>query len=159
MDRRSVLASLLGGAALALGAAGRKPAAAAVVFRERVPVSGFFFDYCNIGEEVAYQGVCNVISLLTFDRNGGFHMEAHTNCHMDAVGRTSGHRYVANEQDHFNFNDPGPLPSELTQLTSFQLISQGPGGNFVLRTQAHFTVNGQGEVSVFFTDFTAECHG
>jgi hypothetical protein len=159
MDRRTMLASLLGGAVLALGAAQRKPAAAGVENEYRVPVSGVFFDYCNNTEEVAYEGICHVLSLLTFDQNGGFHVEVHTNCHMEAVGLTSGRRYVVNEGDSYSYNEPGPLPSEVTQLTSWRAISQGPDDNLLLRGQLHFTVNGRGEVTVFFGNFTTDCHG
>jgi hypothetical protein len=157
MDRRTMLASLLGGAALALGAVGRKEAAAGVV-QFRAPFSGVFTDDCN-SEDVAYQGICHVLSVLNFDQHGGSHIDVQTNCHMDAVGLTSGRRYVVNEGDHFSFNSRSPIPLEITQLMSWRAISQGAADNLTIRSQMHLTVNARGQVSVFFSDFSADCKG
>jgi hypothetical protein len=158
MDRRTMLASLLGGAALALGAVGRKEAAAGAS-QFRAPFSGVFFDDCNNSEEVAYQGICHVLSVLNFDQNGGSHIDVQTNCHMDAVGLTSGLRYVVNEGDHFSFNSRSPIPLEITELMSWRAISQGAADNLTIRSQMHLTVNARGQVSVFFSDFSVDCKG
>jgi hypothetical protein len=130
-------------------------AAASVIVNVDIPVSGAVFNPCN-GETVTFSGIDHFTIQVTFDGAGGFHADAHDNVHVTATG-SLGNSYEGNQEDNNPFN--GRVGFEQTFGLTFSEISKGSAPNFELHILQHITVNANGTVTVFFSNFTANCRG
>ena len=130
-------------------------AAAAVTVNVHIPISGAVFNPCN-GETVTFTGSVHVIQAVTFDGAGGFHLVENDNIHVTATG-SFGNAYEGNEEDQFQLN--GRVGIEQTVGSTFSEISKGSAPNFEEHFLQHITVNANGTVTVFFTNFTSSCQG
>jgi len=130
-------------------------AAASVTVNVQFPISGAVFNPCN-GETVTFTGTVHVIQAVTFDGSGGFHLVANDNIHVSATGNF-GNSYEGNEEDQFQLN--GRVGIEQTVGSTFSEISKGSAPNFEEHFLQHITVNANGTVTVFFTNFTSSCQG
>ena len=120
-----------------------------------IPVSGAVFNPCN-GETVTFDGVDHFTIQLTLDGAGGFHAKTHDNIHVTATG-SLGNSYEGNQEDNNEFN--GKVGFEQTFGVTFSEISKGSAPNFEQHFLQHITVNANGTVTVFFTNFTSNCRG
>jgi len=111
------------------------------------------------GEFVELSGSLNFVFHTTFDNSGGRHLQLHSNLQgVSGTGTTTGTRYRASQSDLDEFNEvAGDAPFESTTVTSFRIVGQGPGNNFVVHESAHFTVNAGGEVTAQHDHFSVEC--
>ena len=130
-------------------------AAASVIVNVDVPISGAVINPCN-GETVTFSGVDHFTIHVTFDGAGGFHADAHDNIHVTATG-SLGNSYEGNQEDNNPFNAKVGLES--TFGLTFSEISKGSAPNFEVHILEHITVNPNGTVTVFFSNFTANCRG
>jgi len=130
-------------------------AMARVVTNADFPVSGTVFNPCN-GETVTFTGIVHVIQAETLDGAGGFHLVENDNIHVTATG-SLGNSYEGNEEDQFQLN--GRVGIEQTVGSTFSEISKGSATNFEQHFLQHITVNANGTVTVFFTNFTSNCRG
>src|SRR5215470_18832576 len=126
-------------------------AAASVTQNVQIPISGAVFNPCN-GETVTFTGIVHVIQAVTFDGAGGFHLVANDDIHVTATG-SFGNSYEGNEEDQFQLN--GRVGIEQTVGSTFSEISKGAAPNFEQHFLQHITVNPNGTVTVFFTNFTS----
>jgi len=127
----------------------------APVFNVDIPVSGAVFNPCN-GETVTFSGIDHFTIHVTFDGAGGFHADAHDNIHVTATG-SLGNSYEGNQEDNNPFN--GKVGFEQTFGLTFSEISKGSAPNFEQHVLQHITVNANGTVTVFFSNFTSNCRG
>jgi len=127
----------------------------APVLNVDIPVSGAVFNPCN-GETVTFSGIDHFTIHVTFDGAGGFHADAHDNIHVTATG-SLGNSYEGNQEDNNPFN--GKVGFEQTFGLTFSEISKGSAPNFEQHVLQHITVNANGTVTVFFSNFTSNCRG
>ena len=152
IGRIMVVVSSLAMAALLLIAV---DATAAVVVNVDIPISGTVFNPCN-GETVTFSGIDHFTLRSTFDGAGGFHADAHDNIHVTATG-SLGNSYEGNQEDNNPFN--GRVGVAQTFGLTFSEISTGSAPNFEQLILQHITVNPNGTVTVFFSNFTSNCRG
>src|SRR5258708_6176082 len=150
--RRIMVVSSLAMAALLLIAVN---AMAGVVVNVDIPISGTVFNPCN-GETVTFSGIDHFTLHVTLDGAGGFHADAHDNIHITATG-SLGNSYEGNQEDNNPFN--GSVGVEQTFGLTFSEISTGSAPNFEVHILQHITVNPNGTVTVFFSNFTSNCRG
>ena len=130
------------------------PALAATVFNVTVPVN-LTIGTCNDGEVVTISGLVHEIFLLTFDGSGGVHVDFHENFE-DVTGVGSlGNTYHAPVAENSSFN--AVVGHESTITVSELFVSQGSAPNFSLKENVHITVNPDGTVTSFDSDFTTQC--
>jgi hypothetical protein len=153
--KRIVLMSSLAIAALLIFAV---KATAAVITNVDIPISGAVFNPCN-GETVTFTGVDHFTAHVTFDGSGGFHSDFHDNIHVTSTG-SLGNSYEGNQEDngprHISGNNLG---AEQTLPFTFSEISKGSAPNFEVHALQHITINANGTVTVFFSNFTSSCRG
>lgn len=113
-------------------------------------------------DAVVVSGTAQLVSKVEeMDENGGLHTMVHISMKgLKGVGLITGANYVG----------VGPIleignlvslsgPFERTEVVEIGLIGQGDIPPFVFKMHAHFTVNANGEITVFFTEslLPAEC--
>jgi len=130
-------------------------AAASVTVNLDIPISGTAFNPCN-GETVTFSGIDHFTIHVTFDGAGGFHADAHDNIHVTATG-SLGNSYEGNQEDNNPFN--GRVGLVQTFGLTFSEISKGSAPNFEVHVLQHITINPNGRVTVFFSNFTSNCRG
>ncbi len=129
------------------------------------PLNGFFTNPCN-GEVVAAAGgYLHSFYFVSMDADGAIHVESHDNVQAgEAVGLTSGERYVFNGADNLNTNnaafgvvsvDGRAIGGTLVHYV--RAVSPGSGDNFFVRIQQHLTIDANGVVTVLRDDETTEC--
>jgi hypothetical protein len=133
-------------------------AMAAVLTNIDIPISGAVFNPCN-GETVTFTGVDHFMAHVTLDGAGGFHSDFHDNIHVTGTG-SLGNQYEGNQEDnsptHISGNNLG---AEQTLPFTFSEISKGSAPNFEVHALQHITINANGTVTVFFSNFTSSCRG
>ena len=157
--------SILIALAIALGMIGVSGAgsaqAKATVFTDNVqiPINLFVFVPCaagGAGEDVDLSGTLHVLFRTTFDSRGGFHSKFHFQPQgVSGTGLTTGDKYQATGVTQGT--DNGKVGFESTFVNNFRIIGQGPGNNFLVHGNFHFTINANGEVTAFVDNFRVEC--
>jgi len=130
-------------------------AAASVITNVHIPLSGTAFNPCN-GETVTFSGIDHFTVHVTLDGAGGFHADVHENIHVTGTG-SLGNSYEGNQEDNNPIN--GRVGLEQTFGLTFSEISEGSAPNFEMHVLEHITVNANGTVTVFFSNFTSNCRG
>jgi hypothetical protein len=130
----------------------------AMIFNDvKIPVAGTLANPCN-GEPFAFSGDVHESFHVTFDAGGGLHVDEHFNAQgITGVGLISGDKYTGNEASHDEFNTR--FGYEETFTHHFAMISNGSAPNFVISEVFHVTFNANGDLTVFFDNFSAECRG
>ena len=77
-------------------------------------------------------------------------------CHGTAVGQTTGTNFIFNQGGTFTFGTNGTTVTG-TQVSNFQLISQGAAPNQRVQYTFHATIASNGNVAVFFEDVKSVC--
>lgn len=151
MTKRIMLLASFATAMLLLTAANANASAQQTNFT----FNGAILNPCN-GETFTYAGSYHGVFNMTFDGSGGFHLVSHDNIHVAGTG-DQGNSYVGDESDNSTLN--GRVGIEQTLNTSFSMISQGGAPNFEIHAVTHITVNPNGTVTVFFSNFSSACRG
>ena len=151
MTKRVMLLASFATAALLLTAANANASSQ----QSNFTINGAILNPCN-GETFTYAGSFHGVFNVTLDGSGGFHLESHDNIHVAGTG-DQGNSYVGGEEDNLTFN--GHVGIEQTSTTSFSMISQGAAPNFEIHGVFHITVNPNGTVTAFFSNFGAACRG
>jgi len=145
-----------------IGTIGTTPALAkATVFTDNVqiPIDLPVFVPCaagGAGEDVFLSGPLHVLIRITIDNLGGFHATFHFQPQgISGTGLTTGDKYQATGETLETFN--GKVGFEDTFVNNFKIIGQGPGNNFLVHENFHFTVNANGQVTAFVDNFSFEC--
>jgi hypothetical protein len=111
------------------------------------------------GEFVLLNGSLQFLFHVSEDVAGGFHFKTETNPQgLSGYGQTSGDSYqgTGNTGGGTNGSFSG-LPFTESFVNNFRIIGQGPGNNYVIHTNAQFTVNANGTVVVSNVKMTADC--
>ena len=148
------------GVALALLLPATKAAAQATV-DTHVPVSAVLTNPCT-GEAFQGSGFIHVKVFQVLDPN--FHVSMEANVESFQGVTATGVKYVVPEQlSSHTIADTDAVPANGTDEEIAQLIRQGEDGSlvtgddFFIRISAHFTYNGNGDLTASFSDLTTEC--
>jgi len=145
-----------------IGMMGTTPALAAAstfTVSQSFPINIVVFVSCaagGAGELVELTGNLHDLFTVTFDARGGFHLSVLDNPQgLSGTGFTTGDKYQGTGETRSNFN--GTVGLEETYVNNFKIIGQGPGNNFLVHENLHFTVNANGQVTAFVDNFSVEC--
>ena len=110
------------------------------------------------GEDVLLQGTLHTLFTFTINGNnvsGKSHFQPQG---VSGVGLTTGATYRATgvTQDHFKTSLQNEQ-ANLTGVNNFRIIGQGPGNNFIVHDNFHFTINANGDLTVSHDNFTTDC--
>ena len=138
-------------------------ALAAVETNENVPLDMVVYVPCangGSGEYVQLIGDLHVMSLVTFDKNGGLHLVSlYQPMGVTGYGDVTGDKYQATGVTRDNLNiQPAEYPYESTYVNNFRIIGAGPGNNFTVHENVHVTVSASGEVTTEVDNFRVECN-
>jgi hypothetical protein len=148
---------MLAGLAVALCLVSTTPARATVT---RTPIEFTSFA-CPVfpeenGEVVTGTGRCVTVTTVTYTRGGGYQSHLEYQCHGTAVGQTTGTHFTFNQAGTFGFGTNGTTVTG-TQVSNFQLISQGSAPDQCVQYTFHATIDSNGNVAVFFEAFKSVC--
>jgi hypothetical protein len=148
---------MLAGLAVALCLASTTPARATVT---RTPIE-FTIYACPVfpeenGEAITVTGRCVTVTTVTSTPGGGYQSHSPFQCRGTGVGQTTGTNFSFNQAGTFNFGTNGTTVTG-TQVSNFQLISEGSAPNQRVQYTSHATINSNGDVAVFFEDFKSVC--
>lgn len=151
---------MLAGVALPLLLPAGKAAAQAIV-DTHIPVSAVLTNPCT-GETLQGSGFEHVKIYESFAPN--YHVSMEANVESFQATTITGVRYVVPEQlSSHTIADTDAVPANSTDEAIAQLIRQAEDGSlvtgddFYLRFSAHFTYNGNGDLTASFSDLTMEC--
>jgi hypothetical protein len=159
MDRRAMMLSLLGGAAVVLGLDRTTPAEASVDVNVTVPVSDTLSNPC-VPELVDISGDLHTLIHSTVDNAGGTSFDLHISFQGSGIGESSGVEYVSSStfQDS-TYVAAGGFPTEHTVDSQLKLISQGPLDNFLMTARMHMTINANDNITADVLSVTGVCQG
>jgi hypothetical protein len=136
-------------------------AAAQAAVDTHVPFTATAVNPCT-GEALAGSGFIHVKVFESFDPN--FHASMEANVESFQAMTVTGVRYVVPEQlASHTIADTDAVPANGTEEEFAQLIRQAEDGSFVagddfyVKISAHFTYNGNGDLTASFSDLTTEC--
>jgi hypothetical protein len=113
------------------------------------------------GENILLSGTAHLLVHMATDESGGTHFVLAFNYQrMSGAGLVTGDKYQGIDAEITTSHDFDPFvapPYELTFTHPTRFIGQGPGNNFMLFTQNHFTVDATGKVTSSRFRFTIEC--
>ncbi len=158
--QRKLRSTMLVAAALALVLPAGKAAAQATV-DTHMPVTLAGTNPCT-GEVFEGSGFVHMKVFETFDPN--YHVSMELNLESFQATTVTGVRYVAPLQAaSHEIADTDFVPANSTVEEMVQFIRQAEDGSFVMgddfffRLSAHFTYNGNGDLTASFSDMTTEC--
>ena len=126
-----------------------------------IPIQGSFpvsfFNECT-GEQVSGTGSVTG-QIHTTNTGQNFHFSYHQTFQAEAVGQTSGTKYVGPRTDHQSVLLDGPFEIAETFTLNFQFISADSSDNLILHVLVHTTVNANGEATSFIDITSLECRG
>ena len=137
------------------------PANAAVVVNDKTDVSFQVFIPCadsGAGEVVDLNGPLH--TLISFTINGStvsgyMHFQPQG---ISGTGETTRAKYQATGVTQESFkNSLQNGQANLTFVSNFRIIGQGPGNNFLVHETMHVTINADGATTVFHDNFSFDC--
>jgi hypothetical protein len=148
---------ILAGLAVALCLARTTPAQTTVT---RTPMEFTSFA-CPVfpeesGELVTGTGQCVIVTTVTDSPGGGYQSHEEYQCHGTAVGDTTDTYFTFHQAGTFGFGTNGTTVTG-TQVSNFQLISQGSAPDQRVQHTIHSTIDSNGYVAVFFDNFIIVC--
>ena len=114
----------------------------------------------RFGEIVVFTGNQHLVFGQTSTANGHLNTTLHWNADgVIGVGQYTGFQYRATgvTQDHVVSN--APLPYSETMINNYHIIGQGQATNMDLKETTHVTVDANGYVTAWVTDYSFVCHG
>lgn len=127
-----------------------------VVRNDHVESLVFGFNGCS-GDFVRGTGKIHTVLGITRDGSGGFHVTSHQQfSNLQLTGFPSGAEYVGSQQANNSFNATAGV--ERTVGVSTKIIGKGQTPNAILHSTFHITINANGEVTSFHSNFSFDCH-
>jgi hypothetical protein len=165
MNTKPMMAILIALALSLTGVVGLTPALAeATTSKTNItfPIDGDVFNPCTaVGEIVHISGNIHFVETEVFDASGGIHItDINSSQEISGTGLTTGDKYqvIFGGQDH-EFISIVEEGANLvgTSLTTGRVIGEGPGNNFVIHENFHFTMLADGTITAFVDNITVEC--
>ena len=114
----------------------------------------------RFGEIVVFTGNQHLVFFESSMSNGHLNTKIHWNAEgVTGIGQYTGFEYNATgvTQDH-TISDVA-LPYETTMINNYHIIGQGQATNMDLHETVHLTINANGEMSAWVSDYNFSCHG
>jgi hypothetical protein len=132
-----------------LGLLATSPAQAAIVTNVSYPAS-FEFSFPN-GDHVVIAGNLHLLTAVTLDKQGGFHLVQESNPQGMSGVSDLGVRYRATGVKRYENNvKDATYPYQFTAVWRVDLHGDGPSNDAILHITAHTTINANGETTVEF---------
>ena len=114
----------------------------------------------RFGEIVVFQGDQHLVATTTTTAGGHVNMLIHWNAEgITGIGQYTGFTYRATgvTSDHTESNIDFPYTG--TFINNYHVIGQGQATNGDLHEVVHFTVNANGDLTAWVTDYNFSCKG
>ncbi|HVG07523.1 MAG TPA: hypothetical protein VNM67_07440 [Thermoanaerobaculia bacterium] len=137
------------------------PVQAEVVVNDSTEIALVAFVPCangGAGELVELTGPLHTLISFTINGNNVSGLSHFQPQGISGVGLTTGDTYHATgvTTDHFKGSFNNGQFNE-TYVNNFRIIGQGPGNNFLVHENFHFTINANGELTAVHDNFSIEC--
>lgn len=127
-----------------------------------VPLADQVFIPCavgGIGEVVDFTGTLHMVSVVTIDENGGFHLQIHTQpVNVLGVGMLTGDTYIMSGSTVNTINAGSGIPIETTFVSNLNLIGPGPDNNLRVQVRFQLTITPDFQQTARFLEMTADCN-
>jgi hypothetical protein len=144
---------------LSVGAVPAQARAAATVTNLSVPTELYVYIPCalgGMGEFVYLTGPLHILTVTIVGSKGGFSSKTLFQPQgISGTGEASGARYQATGETGDIFI--GRVGQEYTYVNNFKIVGQGPGNNYMVHENYHYTVNPDGTMTAYLDHFTVEC--
>jgi hypothetical protein len=160
MTRYALLTAALLLAACDTPTAPRAPApadavSAAIIRNTRFERFAGAINDCN-GEVILVDAKFHLLTAVTSDRAGGYHVTIHNNISGQGTNQVTGAEYVISQE----YNDEytvGNGADEETTVLHFNMIGKGSVPNEVLQADFHITFTPDGDVTAYHDNFRLKC--
>lgn len=113
----------------------------------------------RFGEIVVFTGNQHLVFTQTSTANGHLSTMIHWNADdVTGVGQYTGYQYRATGVTQDHVVSSAPLPYTETMTNNYHIIGQGQATNMDLTETTHVTVDANGYVTAWVTDYTFACH-
>jgi hypothetical protein len=137
------------------------PGLAATAFTDNasVPIDQVVFISCangGAGESVTLSGTLHVLFHFTVNGAGQVTVTSQVNPQgVSGIGEITGSKYQGTGVS--SSIATGRVGSQTTTINNFRIIGQGPGNNFLVHENLHFTVNANGTVTASVDNLSVAC--
>jgi hypothetical protein len=108
------------------------------------------------GEFVTISGRLHVMSHVSFNDAGHATLTTHFNPQgVSGIGQTTGLNYQGTGATHSTTT--ARIGMETTTINNFRIIGQGPGNNFLVHENFHFTINRNGSLTAYVDNLRVDC--
>ena len=112
----------------------------------------------RFGEIVVFEGEQHLVFFQSSTANGRLNTKLQWNAEgVTGVGQYTGLAYRATGVTQEHTVSGAPLPYTETMINNYHIIGQGKATNLDLHETVHITVNANGEVSAWVTDYNFSC--
>lgn len=129
----------------------------------QIPTQFAVQDRCaggRFGEIIVFQGDQHLVFTQTTNSTGHLNVKVQWNANdITGIGQYTGFTYRATgvTQDHTVIN--GDFPYTETMINNYHVVGQGQATNGNLHETVHFTVNANGDITAWVTDYNFDCQG
>jgi hypothetical protein len=129
----------------------------------QIPTQFAVQDRCaggRFGEIIVFQGNQHLVFSQTTNSTGHLNVKVQWNADdITGIGQYTGFTYRATgvTQDHTVIN--GDFPYTETMINNYHVIGQGQATNGDLHETVHYTVNANGDITAWVTDYNFDCKG
>jgi hypothetical protein len=114
----------------------------------------------RFGEIIVFEGNQHLVFSEMSTANGHLNMKIHWNADdVTGIGQYTGLTYRATGVTQTHTVSNAPLPYTETMINNYHVIGQGTATNGDLHETVHITVNANGEVTAYVTDYNFDCKG
>ena len=128
---------------------------AEVIRNDRFETRSVAINDCN-GEIIAIDATFHLVTSVTNDGAGGYHVKIHRNVSGTGVNQATGVEYVVSEEDNNQYTVGGGA-DEQTSIVHFNLVSKGNAPNEVAEVTFHLTITPDGELATYHDGFRIDC--
>jgi hypothetical protein len=114
---------------------------------------------CYPADVVNLHGTIHVVTTVTADGSGGYHMTQTANSHLTGASITTGTKYGSSENRNDSWYAGDPFPDVHTNTYDFTVISRSATANYVLHMTMHTTVNSKGVPTAVVDNWRMDCQG
>ena len=129
----------------------------------QIPTQFAVQDRCaggRFGEIIVFCGNQHLVFSQTTNSTGHLNVMVHWNADdITGIGQYTGFTYRATgvTSDHTVIN--GDFPCTETMINNYHVIGQGQATNGDLHETVHYTVNANGDITAYVTDYNFDCKG
>jgi hypothetical protein len=108
------------------------------------------------GEFIAVEATFHVLTAVTYDAAGGYHVTIHRNIQGTGTNLATGAKYIVSQVENNVYSvDRGA--DEQTSIVRFNLVGQGGAPDELVQATFHITITPDGDVTAWHDSFTIKC--